>query len=69
MALVDGGVTAEAVEIPATVNIPDIDAGAPGEDHGYGVVVVSAIFLFQFQILERQIRVGGQYMHKKRRYR
>jgi hypothetical protein len=67
MALVNGGIAAEAVKIPMAIHVPDVDSEAPGKDNRDGMVVVGAIFLFQPEIVKRQIRWGCQCLHKKRR--
>ena len=63
MALVDGGITTETVDIPVTVDVPYVDAGAAGEDDGEGMIIVGAIFLFEPEIMERLLRRNGQCMH------
>jgi hypothetical protein len=47
MTLVDGGIAAKAIDILVAVDVPDVDACAAGEDHGEGMVIVGAIFLFE----------------------
>jgi hypothetical protein len=70
MALVDGGIAAKTVVITAAVDIPYMDAGPPCEDYGDGMIVMSAIFLFELQVAEGQIAGGGgdvRDMHIKQR--
>ena len=58
MALVNGGIAAEAIEIATAIHIPYINAGPAGEDYGKGVVVMGAIFFLELQVLKRKIGGG-----------
>lgn len=47
MALVDGGIGGEEVEIVSTLGVPDGDSSRTGKDNGEWVVVVGGILLFR----------------------
>jgi hypothetical protein len=63
MTLVDRGIAAEAINIPVAVDVPDVNAGAAIEDDGEGMVIVGAIFLFEFEIVQCLLRRNGQCVH------
>jgi hypothetical protein len=58
MALVDSGIAAQAVKIPFAIYIPDKYPCAAVKDDRDGMIIVCAVFLFQFQVGTRQIGQG-----------
>jgi hypothetical protein len=51
--LVDRGIRAQAVQILLAVNIPNPNTLALGKDNIQGFVIMSAVFVFKFDIVFR----------------
>ena len=64
VALVDGAVGREEIEIAAAFRIPDVNALAPGQHHGQRMVVVGAVALFQLHGLCAGNRAEVQLAHR-----
>ncbi len=57
MALVDGGVAGEAIEIAVTLDIPHIHAFAAAQHHVQRLVIRCAVILFRRDVIKRR-RIG-----------
>jgi hypothetical protein len=51
VSLVDRGIAAETVVVSFAVYVPQEGTGSPVEDDWQGVVVVGAIFFFEFEVM------------------
>ena len=59
MSLVDGGIGRQKVEVAFPVDVPDEYALSPFQDDGQRVVVVGAVFFFEFNVLGGGVLLGG----------
>ena len=53
MALVDGGVPAQKIEISSVIDIPDKNTAAPGQNDRQRMIVMGTVFGFKGYVLKR----------------